>query len=474
MRNQNTNTNYSFEDIEKYLQGRLSPAEMHELEKAALQDPFLADAIEGYQSTNLSFAHEDLSSIRDQLLQGKQPIVKTINTAGKLNFVWQVAAACILITGAAVLSWYLLNNKSTPQETAQIIEMNNQHKKDSLLLLRTAMAKREAAELSTKRTSPAPVTDQEIQLKNSTATEREIDQSNQKKSMVASRSTISSMQKLDTVTNENRTATASLINQPLADRTAELQVNAAKESNASKDRVLVDGKTFFGDDDIKKQTDSAQLRRFEYTAANRFSPELAKSTSQNSLNETVSIGMGKKRSSSNTFTISDTLPVIPVNSSMVKRLSSSNPPVLVNNVIMFQSVEGEMAPYKLRGYNVKPASMPQAGDGFLLDTLAPDIGWVAYKDYLRGKLSETSFDKGKRTVSFTQFGTVELDITFDNKGRVSEVTVLKTFNPLLNDKLIKAILNGSAWFISIHDAKTKYLAMPSNKYFFRMNVTFAL
>ena len=54
---------YSLADIEQYLQGKLSPAEMHELEKAAVQDPFLADAIEGYQSTDLTLIKQDLADI---------------------------------------------------------------------------------------------------------------------------------------------------------------------------------------------------------------------------------------------------------------------------------------------------------------------------------------------------------------------------------------------------------------------------
>ena len=37
-------------DIEKYLRNELSPAERHALEKKALSDPFLADALEGGES----------------------------------------------------------------------------------------------------------------------------------------------------------------------------------------------------------------------------------------------------------------------------------------------------------------------------------------------------------------------------------------------------------------------------------------
>jgi len=49
----NTNNHsktWSDSDIRMYLNGELSPREMHELERAALDDPFLADALEGYRT----------------------------------------------------------------------------------------------------------------------------------------------------------------------------------------------------------------------------------------------------------------------------------------------------------------------------------------------------------------------------------------------------------------------------------------
>ena len=39
--------NYTAADIEKYWKGKLSAAEMHAMEKAAMEDPFLSDALEG-------------------------------------------------------------------------------------------------------------------------------------------------------------------------------------------------------------------------------------------------------------------------------------------------------------------------------------------------------------------------------------------------------------------------------------------
>ena len=43
------NFQYSAQDIQRYLKGQMSPEEMHAIETAALDDPFLADAIEGYE-----------------------------------------------------------------------------------------------------------------------------------------------------------------------------------------------------------------------------------------------------------------------------------------------------------------------------------------------------------------------------------------------------------------------------------------
>lgn len=56
---------YTAKDIERYHSGQLSAAEMHAMEKAALDDPFLADALEGYTHTSTQSA--DLSVLQQKL-----------------------------------------------------------------------------------------------------------------------------------------------------------------------------------------------------------------------------------------------------------------------------------------------------------------------------------------------------------------------------------------------------------------------
>src|SRR5439155_18288995 len=60
--------NFTAADIERYHKGLLSPEEMHAVEKAALDDPFLADALEGYGGASTNAA-ADLSELEKKLQQ---------------------------------------------------------------------------------------------------------------------------------------------------------------------------------------------------------------------------------------------------------------------------------------------------------------------------------------------------------------------------------------------------------------------
>ena len=101
---------YSAADIEKYWKGELSRLEMNALEKAALDDPFLADALEGYQHT--SSATGDIVLLNQKLDERVSGSVKLI-PIGSRRLPWlRVAAAVVIIAGLALLvSQFLLDNK---------------------------------------------------------------------------------------------------------------------------------------------------------------------------------------------------------------------------------------------------------------------------------------------------------------------------------------------------------------------------
>lgn len=90
--------------IEKYLNGELDARAMHELERQALDDPFLADALEGYaQKQGSSVAH--LQELNRRLQQRIQPESKRLGLLTKLSM-----AATVLIF-VSIGSWYWLFNQ---------------------------------------------------------------------------------------------------------------------------------------------------------------------------------------------------------------------------------------------------------------------------------------------------------------------------------------------------------------------------
>ena len=95
-------------DIEKYHKGLMSTKERHDLEKAALDDTFLADALEGYTaSVNVN---EDIAEVKKRLADR---IEKSKSIRIPFPFpLWKIAAMIVLVAGAGLLVYQVgFNNK---------------------------------------------------------------------------------------------------------------------------------------------------------------------------------------------------------------------------------------------------------------------------------------------------------------------------------------------------------------------------
>ena len=131
--------NYTVADIEKYWKGDLSPAEMHAIEKAAMDDPFLADALEGYKNTNQPDA--DLDSLKEKLDKRVGAVIPLLNLKRK-RFTWvRAAAAVIIIVGVGLLVQQLVFNDRNERSMADLeskekqsesVANNNPVKPDSI------------------------------------------------------------------------------------------------------------------------------------------------------------------------------------------------------------------------------------------------------------------------------------------------------------------------------------------------------
>ena len=110
-------------DFERYHSGKMTEAEMHALEKAALDDPFLEDALEGYAFTKTPVA--DLAEIKEKLWPADDD-VKTPVVWFRQKVITQLfkAAAIVIIFGG--LGWLIFNNTGNKkEETSPAIVANN-------------------------------------------------------------------------------------------------------------------------------------------------------------------------------------------------------------------------------------------------------------------------------------------------------------------------------------------------------------
>lgn len=115
------NNKFTAQDIERYYKGTMSSLEMHQLEKAAMEDPFLADALEGYAYTSTPVKDSEYlhSQLQLKMVTGK---IVPINKLDK-NQLLKIAALFILLAGCGwAIYQSVFNTRNNDIASAKKIE----------------------------------------------------------------------------------------------------------------------------------------------------------------------------------------------------------------------------------------------------------------------------------------------------------------------------------------------------------------
>jgi hypothetical protein len=116
---------YTAADFASYHAGTMPAQDMHALEKAALEDPFLSDALDGCVHTNTAVA--DVESIRERLLPKEKSETKLVAIPSNKN--WMRAAASIAIIFGLGYLFYNINKKDDTE--ASLADNKIQHEMKS-------------------------------------------------------------------------------------------------------------------------------------------------------------------------------------------------------------------------------------------------------------------------------------------------------------------------------------------------------
>jgi hypothetical protein len=108
---------YTKDDIKRYLNGAMSAIEMYALEKQAIEDSFLADAIDGYHSITLDAAKFDLDWLEKNIGKKEGKVVE-MHTTTKQKFPWLKIGIAASFIGVALLFAINYLGKKNDKEVA--------------------------------------------------------------------------------------------------------------------------------------------------------------------------------------------------------------------------------------------------------------------------------------------------------------------------------------------------------------------
>lgn len=105
---------YTSIDIERYLNHQMTKEEMHAFEKTMMDDPFLADALDGYRNADSKITSLHLKEIATEIGQQKEEN-RVVPLPQKTKHWWRVAAIVLMIAGAGSIFYFnSLKNNSAP------------------------------------------------------------------------------------------------------------------------------------------------------------------------------------------------------------------------------------------------------------------------------------------------------------------------------------------------------------------------
>ncbi len=112
--------------LERYRKGLLTPAEAHALEKAALEDPLLADALDGYMQAPRDTEAERtfLKSWINERVEENQAAIRYIPRSNNFQSFLRVAAVFLVLIGAAWLGYVLWLEPKSPQLADRGVDQN--------------------------------------------------------------------------------------------------------------------------------------------------------------------------------------------------------------------------------------------------------------------------------------------------------------------------------------------------------------
>lgn len=377
------NNGFTASDIERYHSGKMLPEERHALEKAALDDPFLADALEGYTFT--STASGDLAKIRARLHE-KTDRKKVVPIFQKYR--WISAAAIVLIIAGAGWLAYSISQKENKTVTAlkreQPVKDSNNTITSSPTILPGSTAEK------------TPVIQQPVAKNQPKVFNKKDDQTNSRPLTSHAKKQIANSKDNEVAADNKNEAVAKTME--VSPAQIEVHNSTAKIGNVQNGAYRKINKAASTEPRFNNASNDVATRESFYKKAD---------TNNNTSWKVDGIGPN------------DT----------IKNL----------NIVLKPLPKDSLQTVVIIGYGTQKKSSaryPQV----IIDTLEPAEGYVHFDDYVASNLKMPEELKNKPVE-----GEVQLSFDVDEEGQPTNITVVKSLCPKCDQEAIRLLKEGPKW-----------------------------
>jgi hypothetical protein len=417
--NKNHIKNYSAEDIQNYVAGKLSAAEMHAMEKAALDDPFLADAIEGMENGidqhGSASLDADINDLQKRLSERINEKRKT-KVIGLDHLWWQVAAALIVLVGAGTLTYTYFNKSNFLNKNIARSEI----KKPAI---DTIVTKKNDSVIQAK---PETITNADVAVN-----EKKIEKKEEHKIHKASaRSNVTPKEKITDTLSDDKNAVASASSFTLNN----------KKIQADSSEISIEPKKA----NVKKDIESF----YRSNNANEFVGKVVDANSQpisgayvniaNQKNATVTDnnGMFKLFAPKADSTVKINVSSVGYENAKAILINDND---IADNTINLRSNKSSLNEVVVSGFARKrKAEAKNIASDETLKNAEPITGWKKYKEYLDKNKRLSGDSIGLRIIEVVSF-------TVKKNGKLSNFNIEQSYDDDFDDEAIRLIKNGPAW-----------------------------
>jgi hypothetical protein len=427
----NHSKTWSDAEIRMYLNGELSPREMHALERAALDDPFLADALEGFNT--IPTPEGDIDQLRSRLAARVEEKEQGRILPWFRRPAFRVAAAVIGLAGIGLTAWYTLSSRQGPPPNAVVKNAPAVPNAAAENAPAAAPATAPADSSVAKADADATIASRAIAKadKIAKADEKAISRSRglKRRAVAAEKPEPTAYLTIKDESSQTRPPDTTLV---LRDITSNI---ALPKAELAPNPLLLSGKV-------------VDVNNRPLAGASVFLNNISKTATT-----TDSYGNFKFRIRPRDTTQQMTVAMVGYKQTLVPLNSNA----LTNNIIQLEEAKARLNEVVVIGYGAKRkeafAAVPSAAGGERLDSAwlkaFPAIGKLAYEQWLDTAKLSLRLDS-------TIIGTERVSFDVDQKGQITNFKIEQSLSPAHDAGMIQLITSGPSWRL-LHGRKARAL-----------------